>query len=59
MPLLGIEPQFFGHPAICLIMHGAILAPFIVQYGLHIFDIKFCNLNAAQTYAELSRHNKM
>ena len=59
MALLGIEPQFFSHPAICLIMHGTILAPFVVQYGLHIFDIKFCNLNAAQTYAELSGHNKI
>jgi hypothetical protein len=49
MPLLGIEPQFFGHPARCLIMHGAILAPFIVQYGLNIFDLKFHNLNAALT----------
>jgi len=59
MPLLGIEPQFFGHPTICLIMHGALLAPFIVQYGLHIFDIKFCNLNAAQAYAAVNGRNKI
>ena len=49
MPLVRIMPQFFGHPVRCLIMHEAILVPFIVQYGLNIFDLKFHNLNAAQT----------
>ena len=49
MPLLGIKPQFFAHPVRCLIMHGAILAPFVVQYGLNIFDLKLHNLNAALT----------
>lgn len=39
-----------------LIMHGALLAHFIVPYGLNIFDIKFRNLNADLTFgtAELS-----
>jgi hypothetical protein len=59
MPLLGIKTQFFGHPTICLIMHGALLAPFVVQYGLHIFDVKFCNFIAAQAYAAVNGHNKI
>jgi len=57
----GNQTPFLGHPASCLIVHGAILLPFIVQYGLNIFDIKFRNLNAYLTFgsAELSGHNKM
>jgi hypothetical protein len=42
-------------------MQGAILPPFIVQYGLNILDINFATWNASLTFdtAELSGHKKM